>query len=149
MIRKIGILILVIFVGIQFIPVAKNSSEYDATKDFIAVTNPPKEVARLLKTSCYDCHSNNTNYPWYNSVAPISWWLEEHIEEAKEELNFSEWATYSVERKDHKLEEIVEEVEEKEMPLKPYVLIHGDAKVSEEQFHELENWINTLRISKE
>jgi len=88
--------------------------------DFIKIYNPPKNVSLLLKTSCYDCHSNNTIYPWYNKVQPVARFLQHHINEAKHKLNFSEFAKYTVKCKKHKLDECIDEVKEDEMPLTSY-----------------------------
>lgn len=143
--RKILLFLLFVFVGIQFIPVELNQSESTSENDFIAVTNPPKEIEALLKTSCYDCHSNNSNYPWYDRIAPVSFWVRHHIDEAKDELNFSEWNTYSQKRKNHKIKEIIEETEEGEMPLESYLIMHGDAKLSLVQIEQLKNWLDTIK----
>jgi len=143
--RKILIALVLLFIIIQFIPVELNQSETISKDDFIATMNPPEEIAQMLKTSCYDCHSNNTNYPWYDRVVPVSFWVKHHIDEAKEELNFSEWNTYSKKRKNHKIKEIIEETEEGEMPLKTYVIMHSDAKLSSEQQEQLKNWLETIK----
>lgn len=145
MIKKIILGVLAILVIIQFIPVDLNQEEVVPSTDFIKTENPPLEIANLFKTSCYDCHSNNTTYPWFDKIAPVSFWVNHHIEEAKEELNFSEWATYSEKRKKHKLDEILEEVLEKEMPLDSYLWTHGEAELSSEQIEQLEAWIVTIK----
>lgn len=143
--RKILLLVVLILVGIQFIPVEKNKSEPYSKEDFILATNPPEDIGKLLKNSCYDCHSNTTKYPWYDKIAPISWWVADHINHAKEELNFSEWDTYTPKKKKHKLEEIVEETGEGEMPLNSYLWMHGDATLSDEQVKQLKQWISTIK----
>lgn len=143
--RKILIGLVIVFIGIQFIPVTLNQSEIVSENDIIATLNPPEEIVLILKTSCYDCHSNNTVYPWYDKIAPISWLVANHIDEAKEELNFSEWASFSDKRKAKKLKEMIEELEEGEMPLQSYLITHGDAKLSTVQVGQLKNWINTIK----
>ena len=143
--RKILLLAVLILVGIQFIPVEENKSDTFSKNDFISTTNPPEGIGKILKNSCYDCHSNHTKYPWYNKIAPVSWWISDHIDHAKEELNFSEWDTYSLKKKKHKLEEIVEETGEGEMPLNSYLWMHGDAKLSDEQVKQLKQWISTIK----
>ena len=145
MMKKIFIGLAVAFIGLQFVPAELNQSEVVTENDFIKSENPPLEIANLLKNSCYDCHSNNTAYPWFDKIKPVTFWVNHHVEEGKEHLNFSEWGTYSEQQKAHKLEEIIEEVEEKEMPLNVYLLTHGEAEVSKEQFVQLENWVNTLK----
>jgi hypothetical protein len=143
--RKILLLVIIIFVGIQFIPVEENKSDTFSKDDFILTTNPPEDIGKLLKNSCYDCHSNTSKYPWYDKIAPVSWWVADHIDHAKGELNFSEWDTYTPKKKKHKLEEIVEETFEGEMPLKSYLWMHGDAKLSDEQLKQLKQWISTMK----
>ena len=143
--RKIVLILLVVFVIIQFIPVELNQSEIVSKEDFIEVTKPSNEVSLMIHYSCYDCHSNNTFYPWYDKIAPVSWWINHHVEEGKDELNFSEWGSYSEKRKNHKLEEFVEMIEEKEMPLKSYLITHRDAKLSSEQIEILKKWIETIK----
>ena len=103
-------------------------------------------MGTILQTSCFDCHSNYTNYPWYTNIQPIGWWLNHHVDEGKEELNFSEFESYSLKRKLHKLEEIKEMVEEGEMPLSSYTLIHGDTKLSPEQKEILYTWVTETRL---
>jgi len=126
LIRIVLILLLVVLVVIQFIRPDKNNEGYDSVVEFENETKPSVQVASLLKENCYDCHSNQTQYPWYAEIAPISYFLADHIKEGKEELNISNWRTYSLKKKDHKLEELIEKIEEKEMPLESYTLIHGD-----------------------
>jgi hypothetical protein len=107
----------------------------------------PEDVAAILKTSCYDCHSNHTSYPWYADIQPVSKWLGNHVNEGKGELNFSEFGIYSLRRQYHKLEEIAEQVEENEMPLSSYTLIHRNAALDENQKKTLISWVNNLRDS--
>lgn len=142
--RKILWLLSIVFIGIQFIPIELNQSESLSEDNFIKVTNAPDHIASILKKSCFDCHSNHTNYPWYDRIAPVSWWVAGHVNHAKEELNFEEWATYSLKRKKHKLEEIVEETEEGHMPLQSYLWMHADAKLSENQLSELKIFISSI-----
>ena len=89
-------------------------------------TKPSQEIATILRDNCYDCHSNQTNYPWYSEITPINYWLEEHIVDGKKHFNVSDWEKYSARKKDHKLEELVEFVDSGEMPLDSYTWIHGD-----------------------
>ncbi|WP_432671522.1 heme-binding domain-containing protein [Flavobacterium sp. SM2513] len=141
---KIILLILaVVFVGIQFIPTKRNQSIAVPHTDFMVVNIVPENVSNILKTSCYDCHSNNTYYPWYNKIQPVAWFLENHIEEGKAELNFSEWENYSDRRKRSKLKSIVSQIEDDKMPLTSYALIHKDAKLTTKQKVEVIEWINS------
>lgn len=145
--KKTAILLLVVFIGMQFFRPDKNvtvAPNYVAA--FELETNPSSDVEELLKTTCYDCHSDNTVYPWYSNIAPISYWMDEHIEHGKGELNFSDWASYSAKKKDHKLEELVEEVEEGEMPLKEYTWTHSEARFTDEQRQLLITWAKETRL---
>lgn len=131
--KKILLILLIAFVGIQFIRIDKSTPEVNAADDFIAMTKPSEEVEQILRAACYDCHSYETKYPFYAEIAPISWWLGDHIEDGRKHLNFSIWGTYEAKRADHKLEECIEEVEKGKMPLSSYTITHGDAKLSDDQ----------------
>ena len=96
---------LIIFIGIQFFRPAKNSGETESENEIYGTA----EIRDVLKASCYDCHSSNTNYPWYTAIQPVGWWLNHHVDEGKEELNFSEYESYSLKRKLRKLKEIKED----------------------------------------
>lgn len=144
-VKKIAIALLVVLVGMQFFRPEKNQAEGDYVAAFVAETQPSPEVQGILKSACYDCHSANTNYPWYSNVAPISYWLADHIEEGKEHLDFSDWANYTAKKKDHKLEELVEEVKEGEMPLNEYTWTHADAHLTQEQITALLTWAEETR----
>lgn len=145
-IKRFLILALVVFVVMQFIRPDKNEGGYASLETFLAETKPTPAVATTLQTACYDCHSNQTNYPWYNNIAPVSFWLDDHIIDGKKHLNFSDWSAYSVKRKDHKLEEVVEMLEKGEMPLDEYTWTHGEAKLSDQQIKELVQWVGAARV---
>jgi len=144
-IKKIGIALLVVFIGIQFTPKTYNESTKVLTTNFMTTFDVPKNIESLLKNSCYDCHSNNTHYPWYNRIQPAAWFMESHINEAKEELNFSHFGDYSKRRQKSKLKSIISQITDNEMPLWSYTLIHQDAKLSEKDKEILEEWIENLR----
>lgn len=117
-----------------------------AGPDHIAKLAPvPAEVDTLLRRACYDCHSNATTYPWYANVQPVGWWLEKHVRDGKRHLNFSEFATYSAKRATHKLEEMVEEVRERHMPLASYTWLHPQAKLSDAEVKTLVDWATNAR----
>lgn len=145
MAKKILLGVLVVLVVMQFIRPEKNESDVPSANDIRVHHAVPDNVLSILKRACYDCHSNNTNYPWYANIQPIGWWLANHIEEGKEELNFSEFAAYSAKKADHKLEELAEMVEDREMPLESYTLIHKEAVLSSEEAETLINWANDVR----
>lgn len=102
-------------------------------------------MATLFKTACYDCHSDQPRYPWYAHIAPVSWWINGHIDHGREEINFSKWTTYSARNRDHKLEEMLEMVEKGEMPLPNYTILHKDAKLNNEQIAAIRNWVTEER----
>lgn len=139
-IKNIGIALLAILLLIQFIPTAKNNGESAGENDIAHVVDMPADVQATLKVSCYDCHSNHTEYPWYSKLQPLGFWLDHHVDEGKRELNFSEFATYKKKRQLHKLDEVVEMLEAQEMPLSSYTLIHTDAKLSAVQQTQLILW---------
>jgi hypothetical protein len=139
--KKLLLLPLVLIV-IQFIRPARNIGESKTEKDISHATTVPIEVASILEKSCYDCHSNNSTYLWYFNMQPLGWWLQHHINEGKEELNFSEFASYSLKRQKKKLKEIAEQLREKEMPMSSYTLVHTDAKISDAQIDLVANWAN-------
>jgi hypothetical protein len=125
-IKTILILALVVLVIMQFFRPERNDSGYETVAAFEKETKPSPEVANILRKQCYDCHSDQTQYPWYAEVAPVSWWLKDHIDDGKKHFNASAWESYSVKKKDHKLEELIEMVEDGEMPLDSYTWIHED-----------------------
>ena len=145
-VKRFLILALLVLVVLQLVRPDKNDGGYDSLKTFVTETTPTDEVTVILKTACYDCHTNQTKYPWYANVAPFSYWIDEHIEHGKGHLNFAEWGNYSDKRKDHKLEEVIEMVEEKTMPLPSYTWIHKDAILDEAQTAALINWAKLARV---
>lgn len=145
--KRLGIVLLIVLAGIQFIPSGSNQSADVPSTDFMKAFNINKDIAQTLSNSCYDCHSNHTNYPWYNRVQPISLLLENHIEKAKEELNFSEFASYSTRKQKIKLKSIISQIEKDEMPLASYTIIHRNARLSKEKKEALIDYLNSIRRS--
>lgn len=143
--KKIGLGLLVLLVVIQFVRPTRNVSTEESTADISKAYQVPVEVKAVLEKSCYDCHSNNTRYPWYANLQPIGWWLQRHVNEGKKELNFSEFASYPEKKAKHKFEEIEEMINEGEMPLKSYLIIHGDAKLTAAQAEVVVNWASALK----
>lgn len=107
----------------------------------------PEKVVTILKTSCYDCHSNTTNYPWYSKIQPIRMFMDSHIKEGKENLNFSEWGNYSSRKQGNKLDRISKQIKSDEMPLSSYTLIHRNAILSAVQKEEVIRWIDKVKDS--
>lgn len=140
MVVKVLIAILIILVVIQFIPIDRENPPVDISKDLFAHVEAPEEVKSIIIGACYDCHSYETSLPWYTYLAPVSWWLKNHIDEGREHLNFSVWGDYDQKKQVHKLEESYEEVEEQHMPLKSYAWMHETAELSDEQRAALIEW---------
>ncbi len=136
---------MVALVVIQFFPMNRNQSESVPETDFMSVNTVPANIQNKIEVSCYDCHSNNTEYPWYNRVQPVAWFLEDHIKDGKAELNFNEWGDYSDRRKNSKLRSIISQVEDDEMPLDSYTFIHRDAKFSESEKKEIIKYLTKLK----
>jgi len=146
--KRIGLALLVVLVGLQFIPARSNQNmEVSPASDFIKTNKVPEEVGHILRTSCYDCHSNNTDYPWYSSVQPVGWFLENHINKGKSELNLSEFGSWSIRKQKSKLKAMVSQVEKDEMPLSSYTLIHRNARLSRESKKALVDYLNALQDS--
>lgn len=146
LLKKIGLVLLLVFIVAQFFSPEKNQGNTEDLTAFLNETKPSPEVKTILETTCFDCHSSNTKYPWYDKITPINFWLNEHVEDGKKHLDFSKWSDYSVKRKDHKFEEIAEEVEEKKMPLPSYTWTHGDANLSDAQIKAVVDWVNQVRM---
>lgn len=142
MIKKILLLLLAALVIIQFFRPEKNISGGAPANHVSTVFKVPENVQAIFEKSCYDCHTNNTRYPWYANVQPVAWWLNDHVKEGKKEINFDEFATYVPRRQYKKLEEIIEQVKEGEMPLSSYTVIHREAALSSEQKLAITAWAN-------
>ena len=134
-----------VFIIIQFFPIDKTNPITNEGMDFLKIKNTPEPIAKLIRNSCYDCHSNETKYPFYSNVQPVAWLLKNHIDEGRKELNFSTFATYEPKRQAHKLEEAAEYVEQKNMPLESYTLGHSDAKLSDEQRKQLVDYFRMVQ----
>lgn len=141
--KKILLVLLIVFIGIQFVRPAKNVST-DKSKNIKTLYAVSTEVETILTKACNDCHTNNTEYPWYAAVQPVTWWLDDHIKEGKKHLNFDEYTTYNLRKQFHKMEEVVEQVKEKEMPLDSYTWIHRDAKLSDTERATLTTWAQAV-----
>ncbi len=143
-VKKIMLGLLAALVVIQFIHPAKNANAEITAMDITKMYAVPDSVQLILKKACNDCHSNNTVYPWYNNIQPVAWWLNNHIEEGKEELNLSEFGKRPLARQAKKLKKLAREVEEGEMPMDSYTWIHKDAKLTEAEKNMLMTWARTL-----
>ena len=131
--KKILVILLVAFVLIQFFRIDKTNPPVNQGMDFLTIKKTPENIAGKIRASCYDCHSNETKYPWYSNVQPFAWFLKDHIDEGRKHLNFSTFATYEPKRQAHKLHEAVEMIESGEMPLESYLLGPPEAELTEEE----------------
>ena len=138
LINKIAVIgFAVLVISIQFIPVERTNPVMNKTLEIPA----PAEIRSILTKSCYDCHSNQTKWPFYSYIAPISWLVTHDVEEGRNELNFSEWQSLSEKQKVKKQEKIIEEVSEDKMPLPVYLLMHSSAELTEGEKDMLKNWL--------
>ena len=149
MAKKILVFIAIALVLIQFIHPKKNNSEGIQAHYIGSSFQVPEKVKEILDKACNDCHSNNTNYPWYTRIQPIHWWLNHHIQEGKSHLNFDEYTNRNLRFQYHKMEELDEQVSEGEMPLTSYTWAHKEAILTEAEKKELLNWAAAIRKTME
>ncbi|TRW98964.1 heme-binding domain-containing protein [Flavobacterium gawalongense] len=147
-IKKILIIGFVIFLLMQLYQPARNESyEQELIANFTKMYDVPKNVETILQTSCFDCHSNNTNYPLYSYIQPARFFMEEHIKDGKKDLNFNEFGKYSKRKQENKLEAIIKQIKSDEMPLASYTLLHKNAIVTPAQKEEVIDWFNKTEDS--
>lgn len=148
MIGWLAVIVVAVVLPIQVIPVERNVSTVPPGQSFQKTEKVPANVAAILKVSCYDCHSNNTRYPWYSELQPGAWFMARHIKKGKEELNFDEFNNYSKRRKKAKIKSIISQIEKDEMPLKSYRMMHGNARLSADEKKELLDFFRDNEYSK-
>jgi len=142
--KKILFWTVIVFVAIQLIPVDRTNKPVDKKNNFVDIYNSPPEIRAILKNACYDCHSNETNYPRYAYVAPISWAVKDHINEGREHLNFSVWGAYNKELKENVLQKSTEAVQNYEMPMPSYIDYHPKANLTRQQRQELADYFQKI-----
>lgn len=125
----------------QFIRPDYSNPPVNPADDIQQVAGVPAEVMTVLRASCYDCHSNETVYPWYSKIAPVSWWVVDHVQEGREKLNFSTFGQLSAGDRAEALEEAGETIQEGEMPLQSYTWMHPAAQLSAANKSLLLNWL--------
>lgn len=145
--KRVLIVLLIIFIVIQFFRPQKNRSESISANDISTKYAVPDSIRHILKVACNDCHTNNTRYPWYAEIQPLAWWLNNHVVDGKKDLNFSEFTKYRIRKQYRKLEEINDLVKENEMPLASYTWIHKDAVLSSQQKLAIAAWSSSIRDS--
>jgi hypothetical protein len=138
---------IVAIITIQFFRVDRTLPISPPSNDIFSVLTASEEIQTMVKSACYDCHSNHTNYPWYSYVAPISWILQDHITNGRKHLNFSNWADYPKEKSIEKLEDCFEVMAKEEMPLNEYQWLHQDAKLSEAERVKLISWFRKSKLN--
>jgi cytochrome c551/c552 len=143
--KIVAILLVVLVVGIQAIRPARTNPPIDESQTINAKTQMTSDVAAIFDRSCRDCHTNKTVWPWYTNVAPVSWWLSNHVSDGRRSLNMSEWAKLPNDRQDRKLRQICDEVQDGNMPLSSYTPMHPAAKLSDQDRKTLCDWTETER----
>ena len=146
MIKKILLALVVLLVIAQLVRPTKNNSG-DVQKDITTLYPMSDSVKLIVAKACADCHSNNTNYPWYASIQPLAYWIGDHVKDGKRHLNFNDFAGYRIAKQNHKLEEVIEQVKEGEMPLYSYTLIHKEARLTDTEKTMLMDWAQGIRDS--
>lgn len=134
--------LLSVVLAIQLFRPDRSVPAVDPAQDIQKVMPMPAEVQTILNGACYDCHSYATQYPWYSQIAPVSWWLSNHIREGREHLNFSTFGSLAIEDRKEALEEAAEAIQEAEMPLASYTWTHPEARLSAVQRKTLVDWLN-------
>lgn len=145
--KRILIILLIAFLAIQFIRPEKNKAEGKSSNDISTLYTVPDSIESILKVACYDCHSNNTVYPWYAEIQPVAWWLNDHIVDGKKHLNYSEFTKYRIRKQYIKFEETEELVKENVMPLPSYTWIHKNAILTDRQKNAIIQWSSSIRDS--
>ena len=142
-------MLLVVFIGIQFIQPALNTGGQAVPADVTKQLGVPANVAGILKVSCYDCHSNNTVYPWYARIQPVGWLLAQHIKDGKADLNFDAFGSYTKRMQVSKLKAIENSIKDGTMPLASYTILHAGAKLNSQQRKLIIDWTAKTRDSIE
>ncbi|MCM3871699.1 MAG: heme-binding domain-containing protein [Pyrinomonadaceae bacterium] len=138
--KWIAVLVVVVLIGLQFVRPARTNPQVDPSQTIHACLQVTPQVAAILDRSCQDCHSNTSRWPWYSNVAPVSWFVIDHVNHGRSHLNLSEWGSMDDRKASKKLEEICEEVQDGEMPLESYTYVHRSAKLSPEDVKTLCEW---------
>lgn len=149
MFKKIMLVLLAALVVIQFIHPKKNTSEGPQPNYIGNNYAVPPDVKTILDKACNDCHSNNTRYPWYAKLQPVDWWMNDHVVDGKKEINFDEYTNRPARYQYRKMEEVIEQVKEREMPLKSYTWTHKDARLTSDERAKLTSWAQSVRDAME
>lgn len=140
LLKRLALGLLIVFAGIQLFRPDRTNPPVNAAQTVQAAASVPPGVDAILRRSCYDCHSNETRWPWYSAVAPMAFGVVDHVTEGRAELNFSAWGAYPRQKRSGLLEKMCEEVREGKMPLKQYLWLHRDATLSEADWKSVCDW---------
>jgi hypothetical protein len=142
--KKAVFITMLVIIAIQFIRIDKTNPPVEEKQDYVAMTHAPAKIRSILKKACYDCHSNEVVYPWYSNVAPVSWYIKEHVNQGREYLNFSEFGKYNPYQKEHIVARLPGVLERRTMPLQSYIWLHKEAELSPEENKILSEWFNSF-----
>jgi hypothetical protein len=149
--KWLSVVVVVVLIGLQFVRPARTNPSVDPSQTIHAHLQVTPQVAAILDRSCQDCHSNSSRWPWYSNVAPVSWFVIDHVNHGRSHLNLSEWGGLDNRKASKKLEEICEEVQDGEMPIASYTYVHWSAKLAPEDVKTLCEWTvaERARIAKQ
>ncbi|RZN83358.1 MAG: hypothetical protein EVB11_05230 [Winogradskyella sp.] len=142
--KRTILLLIVLFFLMQLYRPNKNDSNYIAANDFLEISVAPTDIKTLIRNSCYDCHSNRTNYKWYDNIAPLSWWIDKTVEKGKVAINFSEWENTDAQKRLSFLSASVFDIKTDRMPTTDYLKLHPSAKLSNKEKMKIISWINNI-----
>ena len=145
--KKIILGLLIVLIAIQFVRPARNRNDQKQPADLATIFTVPDSEQGILQNGCYDCHSNNTNYPWYANIQPLAWIMARHITKGKAQLNFSEFGIISKRKQISRLREMINQVKDDEMPLASYQLMNSNAKLSASEKALLLKWLTSAADS--
>ena len=149
--KRVGLGLIAVLIVLQFFQPDRNNTPLDPEQDMLSLVSPPEPLAQVIRHACYDCHSNQTYYPWYNRISPVSWYLNRHIVKGKEDLNFSAYGALDKADKVGLFADFYDVLDAGTMPLQSYMLLHKDARLTQEEREELSTWSEkeALKVMRE
>jgi hypothetical protein len=145
LLKRLSVIATIVFLAIQLIPIDRTNPTVTPTQSICAIEQVPPVPRAILQRACMDCHSNETHWPWYSHIAPVSWWMANDVHEARRKMNLSHWGDYSEKKRDHELEEICNELLDNEMPESTYTFMHHSASVTEDERAAVCEWTGSPR----
>jgi hypothetical protein len=143
--KRAAIATVFLLLAIQLVPVNRSNPTVDQSRPIYTTLPVPNSVKAVFERSCEDCHSNQTAWPWYSYVAPVSWVVAHDVHEGRKKMNFSEWGSYSAQRKEDRLEEICEQVTNADMPDRKYAIFHRSARPTSQERDAVCQWTEDSR----